>query len=102
MPSHTSLPQVKLKEIISRLDARLQGFEGSAGDHQYQGQEEEEEDYVKEQEGRGRNNSSRSSASTMSPRCTVLLSATLHQELGALATAIQRNPVPVGFSLQKV
>ena len=85
--------QVKLKEIISRLDMRLLGV-ASSGHHQGQ----EDEGPMKEQGAREQINS----RTTDAPRCTVLLSATLHQELGALATAIQRNPVPVGFSLQKV
>ena len=97
-------PKAKLKEIISRLDARTLGMEtGDGGTHPLEA--DDDEDY----EGKGAaakgakhpTNVPSTSFSGRISRCTVLLSATLHQDLGALATAIQKNPVPVGFSVQK-
>ena len=82
---------MKLKEIISRLDARCSGG-GGGGD----GSDREDDG------PRGRAAGGGGSSGVHSSRCTVLLSATLHQELGALATAIQKDPVPVGFAVQQV
>lgn len=83
--------QAKLKEIISLLDRRS-GKEPAVGEkRQREDGEEEQEDTAQHhtEEGEGR-------------RRTVLLSATLHQQLGELATAIQHDPVPVGFVVKKV
>ena len=91
LPPHI---QVKLKEIISRLDARCSG--GGSGGGGGDGSDREDDG------PRGRAAGSGGGSSVRSSRCTVLLSATLHQELGALATAIQKDPIPVGFAVQQV
>ena len=82
--------QDTLKEIIGQLDAKSGG--STISTKASSGEEGEEE-----------GGSARLSIvnKRANQRTTVLLSATLHGELGLLAAAIQHNPIPVGFTLQR-
>ncbi|GAX79754.1 hypothetical protein CEUSTIGMA_g7195.t1 [Chlamydomonas eustigma] len=86
--------QVKLKEIISKLDSRNDPDAASQ-------QEMNHVDDGPSFSGRFQQSHSIVSSSRRKKRCTVLLSATLHHELGALATAIQYHPESIGFSNPK-
>ena len=110
------IPQAKLKEIIARLDARCNGGFSMAGRTPAAGQggsdeDEDRQPWVSSSGKAGGVPSSGTAAAVgmhrdaptrLARRQTVLLSATLHQDLGDLAAAILSDPVPVGFAVQSL
>ena len=104
------IPQAKLKEIIARLDARCNGGFRAGRIAAGPGGSDEDEDPQPWASKAGGGTSSGTAAAGMhhvgapsrSPRRTVLLSATLHQDLGDLAAAILSDAVPVGFAVQSL
>ncbi|GFR40715.1 hypothetical protein Agub_g1322 [Astrephomene gubernaculifera] len=107
--------EAKLRQITELLNSRAaagggQGGGGEEQDGEEEGAEEEVEQADKKAKGKGKgrkgqtgSNSASAPPPTTSPserRRTVLVSATLHRQLGALAELALRDPAVVGFERQ--